>query len=57
MNTTSKRYQVNLACLERSKEIMEQFCKSPQKQTDVDAYRKLKYENDVVWGKALLMKE
>lgn len=57
MNTSSKRYQANLACLERDKEIAEQFCKSPQKQADVDLHRKLKYENDVAWGKALLMRE
>ena len=57
MDTQSKRYSANLACLNRRNELIETFCKTPQKQADINKYRKQMDENDIEWGKALMMKD
>lgn len=57
MDTSSKRLKANLACVERRNQIIEQSMGKPQTQEWVDEQRKLMYENDVEWGKALKMKD
>jgi len=56
MYTNEERYEANLACLERQNKLIEEFVKTPQKREDVLKYRQLKAENDIEWGKAIMMK-
>lgn len=57
MDTSSKRQQANLACLERRNQIIRESMGKPQTKEWVEEQNRLMRENDIEWGKALKMRD